>query len=58
MSILQDPKVFFATKQALQAWPLTSLILMAFGCVAKRFGLSLSILLLRHSETLQRGLSL
>ncbi|MGD9948726.1 MAG: YidH family protein [Desulfobulbus sp.] len=57
MSILKDPRVFFAAERTLLAWTRTSLNLMAFGFVVERFGLFLSTLLPRHGEALQRGLS-
>jgi putative membrane protein len=57
MSVLKDPRVFFAAERTLLAWTRTSLTLMAFGFVVERFGLFLATLLPRHGETLQRGLS-
>ncbi|MDD2462381.1 MAG: DUF202 domain-containing protein [Desulfobulbus sp.] len=57
MSVLKDPRVFFAAERTLLAWTRTSLTLMAFGFVVERFGLFLSTLLPRHGEAMQRGLS-
>jgi len=57
MSVLKDPRVFFAAERTLLAWTRTSLTLMAFGFVVERFGLFLSTFLPRHGEALQRGLS-
>jgi len=57
MSALNDPRVFFAAERTLLAWTRTSLTLMAFGFMVERFGLFVSMLLVQHSETLQRGLS-
>jgi len=57
MSVLKDPRVFFAAERTLLAWTRTSLTLMAFGFVVERFGLFLSTLLPSHGETLQRDLS-
>ena len=57
MSVLKDPRVFFAAERTLLAWTRTSLTLMAFGFVVERFGLFLTTLLPGHGETLQRGLS-
>ena len=57
MSALHDPRVFFAAERTLLAWTRTSLTLMAFGFVVERFGLFVSMLLARHNESLQRGLS-
>jgi len=57
MSVLNDPRVFFAAERTLLAWTRTSLTLMAFGFVVERFGLFLSTLLPSHGGTLQRDLS-
>nr|WP_321464513.1 DUF202 domain-containing protein [uncultured Desulfobulbus sp.] len=57
MSVLKDPRVFFAAERTLLAWTRTSLTLMAFGFVVERFGLFLSTLFPSHGEPLQRGLS-
>jgi len=57
MSVLKDPRVFFAAERTLLAWTRTSLTLMAFGFVVERFGLFLSTFLPSHGEALQRGLS-
>jgi len=57
MSALNDPRVFFAAERTLLAWTRTSLTLMAFGFVVERFGLFVHMLMPRHGETLQRGLS-
>ncbi len=57
MSVLHDPRVFFAAERTLLAWTRTSLTLMAFGFVVERFGLLQATLLPRMGEALQRDLS-
>ncbi|ADW17625.1 protein of unknown function DUF202 [Desulfobulbus propionicus DSM 2032] len=57
MSVLKDPRVFFAAERTLLAWTRTSLTLMAFGFVVERFGLFLTTILPRSEETFQRDLS-
>jgi putative membrane protein len=57
MSELNDPRVFFAAERTLLAWNRTGLTLMAFGFVIERFGLFVHMLLPRHGQTLQRGIS-
>jgi putative membrane protein len=57
MTILNDPRVFFAAERTLLAWTRTSLTLMAFGFVVERFGLFVHMLVPQHSEAVQRGLS-
>ncbi len=57
MSVLNDPRVFFAAERTLLAWTRTSLTLMAFGFVVERFGLFVHMLMPQNSESVQRGLS-
>ena len=57
MSELNDPRVFFAAERTLLAWNRTGLTLMAFGFVIERFGLFVHMLLPRHGQMLQRGIS-
>ncbi len=57
MSELNDPRVFFAAERTLLAWNRTSLTLMAFGFVIKRFGLLVHMLSPQKGEALQRGTS-
>ena len=52
MSVLDDPRVFFAAERTLLAWTRTSLTLMAFGFVVERFGLLQATLLPRMGEAL------
>jgi putative membrane protein len=57
MSDINNPRVSFAAERTLLAWNRTSLSMMAFGFVIERFGLFVSILMLKHDMPLQRGLS-